>query len=135
MRLAAFIRVLWVLRGFVSAYSQNEVAETLQRFLGPGASAACDGADIRHRPGAEVQRPLWCPARENELAALGRVQTIGAVWCSGNMAGKSSRFAVRFALSCWSSDVLGKTNLDHSLLFSACSQDSLRPTAFLIRSY
>jgi hypothetical protein len=83
-----------------------------QRFVGAGSS---------------VEQREVVAASPDELAALGRVQTIGAVWCPGIWPGRAPGWQFGLPLSRHASDVLGKANLDHSLLFSACSQDP--PTA------
>ena len=126
--------MLSVLRGFVSGYSHNEVAEPLRRFLGPGASAACVVTDIRHRPGAEIWRPRWCPAREDEFAALGGAGGDRRRRVSGNIAGKSCRLSVRFALIGLASDVLGRRTGTILCLSALARRQSLRATVFFIRS-
>ena len=73
-----------VLRGLVSAYSQNDVAGTTQRLAWPEPSApvrASDVADVRDRRAAELRRSGHAPARHDKLAlAVRPVRTIGASW-------------------------------------------------------
>ncbi len=60
-----------VLRGFVSAYSQNDVAGTRQRFRLAEPSLpvrAGEVADVRYRRAAVPRRPGHAPARHGELA-------------------------------------------------------------------
>ena len=96
-----------ILRGFVSAYSQNDVA------------GDCSDSWIRVRG---LRRCGYSsPAGCRSLAATGGASARGC----------ASRLAVRFAFSRLASDVLGRTSLDHPLLFSACSQDPYGPPRFL----
>ena len=60
-----------VLRGFVSAYSQNDVAGTMQRLPLPEPSPpvrALHVADVRDRLAAELRRPGHAPSGHDELA-------------------------------------------------------------------
>jgi hypothetical protein len=87
-----------VLRGFVSAYSQNEVAGTMQRLLLPSQPRQCGLFTFR------MFVTAWPPncggpgmpqrARTSSRSPSPPTRTMGASW-SGKIAGKSGRLPVR----------------------------------------
>src|SRR5580704_11887754 len=87
-----------ILRGFVSAYSQNAVAGTMQRFFGDSQPRQCGLATLRM---FVTGAPPYCtgpgiPQRASMSSLLppSALRTMGAIW-SGKIAGKEGRLPVR----------------------------------------
>ena len=87
-----------VLRGFVSAYSQNEIAGTTQRLCWPSQPRQCGLLTLRILVTGAA--PNWggpgIPQRAMTSSPWpsAPLRTIGAIW-SGKMLGNSGRLPVR----------------------------------------
>jgi len=97
-RPSAMANQVGILRGFPSAYSQNAVAGTMQRFFGDSQPCQCGLETLRM---FVTGTPPYCtgpgiPQRASTSSRLppSALRTIGAIW-SGKMPGKEGRLPVR----------------------------------------